>query len=114
MSSSISDNASKISCARGCDHQLPTMVSFAIASATLGTGPFAEASTTPCFSTNLIQLADFFEGFFAAALAAFLGADFLFDACFFGAAFFLDAACFLAAPLPDFAGFLAFCFFTVG
>src|SRR5688572_7631184 len=53
--SSISESAAKIALPLGCAHQLPTIGSPATASATEGTGPRAEASTTPCFSTSLTQ-----------------------------------------------------------
>src|SRR5690349_7079686 len=82
-SSSIDDSASKITCAMGCDHQLPTIGSPAIASATLGTGPRAEASTTPCCSTNFAQFLVSFDF----GRAAFFGAAFFGRAAFFALAF---------------------------
>ncbi len=74
--SSIEESASKITWALGCDHQLPTIGSPAIASATLGTGPFADASTTPFCSTN-------FDHFGFADAVGFATRDF----ARFGAAF---------------------------
>jgi len=53
--SSSSERAAKIALPLGCAHQLPTMGCPATASATLGTGPRAEASTTPCFLTKASQ-----------------------------------------------------------
>src|ERR1041385_1033421 len=50
--SSSSDSAAKIALPLGCAHQLPTIGWPATASATLGTGPRAEARTTPCCSTK--------------------------------------------------------------
>jgi hypothetical protein len=55
--SSSSDSAAKIALPLGCDHQLPTIGSPATASATLGTAPRADASTTPCFATKRAHFA---------------------------------------------------------
>lgn len=54
--SAIVSSAAKISRPRACPHQLPRMGPPVIASARLGTGPRADASTTPCFSTNATGL----------------------------------------------------------
>jgi hypothetical protein len=55
MQSSISESAVKMALPLGCAHQLPMIGWPATASATLGTGPRAEASTTPWRSTNRSQ-----------------------------------------------------------
>src|SRR4051812_48277776 len=53
--SSSSDSASKIALPLGCAHQLPMIGWPATASATLGTGPRADARTTPWRSTKRSQ-----------------------------------------------------------
>src|SRR5262249_46048428 len=50
--SSTAPSARKISEPRLWPHQLPRMGPPATASATLGTGPFADARTTPCCATK--------------------------------------------------------------
>ena len=95
------------------------MGSPAIASATLGTGPRADASTTPCFSTNATHFGSAaLLGFLAFSGDAFLGAAFFGAAFFFGAAVVFGAAArcfaagfFFAGALTD---FLGVCFFTAG
>ena len=47
-----SDSAAKIALPFGCAHQLPTIGSPATASVSVGTGPCADASTTPCLATS--------------------------------------------------------------
>jgi hypothetical protein len=115
----------------GCDHQLPTIGSPAIASATLGTGPRADASTTPCSSTNDAHFPaafvdfDAFAGFDATAdFDAFAGFDGLFAAFADFDAFDAFDALRLDVDLTDFADDDAFAtrplfaepvfFFTVG
>jgi hypothetical protein len=66
VESSSSHSAAKIALPFGCAHQLPTIGWPATASATFGTEPFADASTTPCFATKVSQRDFFFVFFFAA------------------------------------------------